>query len=86
MLSVGQVTRVVQWVAVESSVVVLVDITVWTWVMAWLEFAAAILAVAADSGSAWTILFRFDCTGRIVSFGVVQVMIIVREIVVVVAI
>ena len=71
--------------AVESAMIVLVEVTVWTWVVAWLEFAAAILAVAADSGSAWTILFRFDCTGRIVSFGVVQVMIIVGEIVVVVA-
>ena len=85
MLSVGQVTRVVQWVAVESSVVVLADITVWTWVMAWLEFAAAILAVAADSGSVGTILFNFSCTGKMVSFGV-QVLIIVGEIAVVVAI
>ena len=42
----------VHWVAVEFAVIVLVEVTVWTWMVAWLEFAIAILAVAADSGSA----------------------------------
>ena len=54
--------------------------------MAWLELSVAILAGAADSGSAGTILFEFGCVGRMVSCGVAQVLVIVGEIAVVVVI
>ena len=65
---------------VESSVIVLVESTVWTWVVVWLECSAAILAGAADSGSAGTILFEFGCAERMVSCGVAQVLAVVGEI------
>ena len=44
--------------------------------MAWLELSVAILAGAADSGSAGTILFEFGCAGRMVSCGVAQVLVV----------
>ena len=40
--------------------------------MAWLELSVAILAGAADSGSAGTILFEFGCAEKMVSCGVAQ--------------
>ena len=47
--------------------------------MAWLELSVAILAGAADSGSAGTILFEFGCAERMVSCGVAQVLAVVGE-------
>ena len=54
--------------------------------MAWLELSIAMLADAADSGSAGTVLFGFGCAERMVSCGVAQVLVIVGEIAVVVVI
>ena len=47
--------------------------------MAWLELSIDILADAADSGSAETILFEFSCAERMVSCGVAQVPVVVGE-------
>ena len=47
--------------------------------MAWLESSVAILAGAADSGSAGTILFEFGCAERMVSCGVARVLVAVGE-------
>ena len=54
--------------------------------MAWLELSVAILAGAADSGSAGTILFEFSCAKRMVSCGIAQVLVIVGETAVVVVV
>ena len=40
--------------------------------MAWLALSIAMLADAADSGSAGNILFGFGCAERMVSCGVAQ--------------
>ena len=47
--------------------------------MAWLELSVAMLADAADSGSAGTILFEFSCAERMVSCGFAQVPVVVGE-------
>ena len=47
--------------------------------MAWLELSIAILADAADSGSAETILFEFSCAERMVSCKIAQVLVVVGE-------
>ena len=47
--------------------------------MAWLELSVAMLADAADSGSAGTILFEFGCAERMVSCGVAQELVVVGD-------
>ena len=47
--------------------------------MAWLELSIAMLADAADSGSAGTVLFGFGCAERMVSCGVAQELVVVGE-------
>ena len=47
--------------------------------MAWLELSIAMLADAADSGSAGTVLFGFSCTVRMVSCGVAQELVVVGD-------
>ena len=47
--------------------------------MAWVELSIAMLADAADSGSAGTILFEFGCAERMVSCGVAQGLVAVGE-------
>ena len=47
--------------------------------MAWLELSIAMLADAADSGSAGTILFGFGCAERMVSCGVAHELVVVGD-------
>ena len=47
--------------------------------MAWLELPLAMLADAADSGSAGTILFGLGCAERMVSCGVAQELVVVGD-------
>ena len=54
--------------------------------MAWLELPLAMLADAADSGSAGTILVGFGCAERIVSCGVAQELVVVGDFAVIVVV
>ena len=54
--------------------------------MAWLELPLAMLADAADSGSAGTVLFGFSCARRMVSCGVAQELVVVGDIAVMVVV
>ena len=47
--------------------------------MAWLDLLVAILAGAANSGSAGTVLFGFGCAERMVSCGVAQELVVVGD-------
>ena len=54
--------------------------------MAWLELPVAMLADAADSGSAGTILVGFGCAEGMVSCGVAKKLVVVRDVVVIVVV
>ena len=54
--------------------------------MAWLELPLAMLADAADSGSAGTVLFGFGCAERMVSCGVAQELVVVGDFAVIVVV
>ena len=45
--------------------------------MAWFELSIAMMTGAADSGSAGTVLFGFNCAMRMVSCGVAQELVVV---------
>ena len=53
------------------------EVTVWSWVVAWLELSIAMMTDAADSGSAGAVLFGFSCAMRMDSCGVAQELVVV---------